>query len=247
MEPRKSYDLIRIGLCIRLLLNTKKTDSKKFILEHIKMLLRDLNKISFPVSTAGAFKLKNVEELLDKLENDQEIGTNIAEEITREMDLLERVIYSESMTKIVYLIPERRFNSEYLINSPSRLFKDGIFEKFSEIARYDITCSCRCMLFGEATASAFHILRATEDTLKQYYFLHKKQKRLKNPMWGPMTNELRAKKTNKPPKVLLDSLDMVRNSYRNPTQHPEAKYDINEAQDLFGICLDSMSKMASEF
>jgi len=62
-----------------------------------------------------------------------------------------------------------------------------------------------------------------------------------------MTNELRAKKTNKPPKVLLDSLDMVRNSYRNPTQHPEAKYDINEAQDLFGICLDSMSKMASEF
>ena len=65
-------------------------------------------------------------------------------------------------------------------------------------------------------------------------------------MWGPMTSELRAKKSNKPSDTILNSLDLVRTSYRNPTQHPESKYDIESAQDLFGVCIDLINKMAIE-
>jgi len=65
-------------------------------------------------------------------------------------------------------------------------------------------------------------------------------------MWGPMITELRAKRTNRPPQVLLDSLDNIRVYYRNPTQHPDAIYDIDSAQDLFGVCIDVIGKMASE-
>lgn len=126
----------------------------------------------------------------------------------------------------------------------SKLFKDKVFTKLSDLTRYDIGSSCRCLLFGEGTACAFHILRATEGVLKQYYFRHKKTKRLVNPMWGPMTAELRAKKTNKVPDVVLKSLDLVRSSYRNPTQHPDATYDIESAQDLMGVCIDLINKMA---
>ena len=48
-----------------------------------------------------------------------------------------------------------------------------------------------------------------------------------------MTTELKKIKKNKPNKVILSSLDLVRESYRNPTQHPEAFYTIDEAQNLF--------------
>ena len=65
-------------------------------------------------------------------------------------------------------------------------------------------------------------------------------------MWGPMTNELRAKKSKKPPDVVLNSLDLVRTSYRNPTQHPDATYDIQSAQDLMGVCIDLVNRMTSE-
>jgi hypothetical protein len=75
------------------------------------------------------------------------------------------------------------------------------------------------------------------------YFHFKKSKRIKKPMWGPMTDELRKKIGGKPDLVILDTLDVIRKSYRNPTQHPETIYDIESGQDLFGLCLDILNKM----
>jgi hypothetical protein len=47
-----------------------------------------------------------------------------------------------------------------------------------------------------------------------------------------------------PPKVLLDHLDGIRTNFRNPTQHPDATYDIHEAQDLFSVCVDAVNRAA---
>ncbi|HXC17415.1 MAG TPA: hypothetical protein VNV60_08250 [Holophagaceae bacterium] len=226
----------------------KSDESKKVkvALEHIRILLEGLNSQSFQVSIAGSSSIKAIAKDLEKMDATAKIGSVISERLNKEMEIFERIIHSESSTKLVYLVSSGRFNAEYLTTSPSKLFKENIFNNLSEMAKFDFSSSCRCILFGEGTAAAFHILRATEDTLKKYYHIHKKTKRLTKPMWGPMTAELRSKKTNRPPIVLLDTLDMVRNSYRNPTQHPESKYDINEAQDLFGVCLDLIGKMAAE-
>ncbi|MCH8069815.1 MAG: hypothetical protein IID16_11195, partial [Candidatus Marinimicrobia bacterium] len=50
-------------------------------------------------------------------------------------------------------------------------------------------------------------------------------------------------KTNKPPVELLDTLDRIRINFRNPTSHPDKIYDIEEAQDLFGLCVDAINRM----
>jgi hypothetical protein len=42
---------------------------------------------------------------------------------------------------------------------------------------------------------------------------------------------------------LLDNLDNIRHSFRNPTQHPDKIYDIQEVQDLFGLCIDAVNRM----
>jgi hypothetical protein len=235
-----------MGLCIRLLRNVNLKSKAEYVIIHIEKLVKELENASFIVSIAGANSVRSLLKELKELEADKEIGADISGRMSRQMDIFEKIVFAEAQTKKIYVISDRRFNSDYLLNGQDKLLKDGIFSKLSEVAKFDFVSSCRCLVFGESTASAFHILRASEDVLKNYYFLHKKRDRLKVPMWGPMTKELRAKKRNLPPAVILDSLDLVRNSYRNPTQHPEAMYDINSAQDLFGVCLDLINKMGAE-
>lgn len=246
MEAQSSYTLISVGLAIRLLRYLTGSKTVDFATVHIGLLEEGLAANSFNVSLAGMDELLTINKKLADHDANEELGKEIAEQITTEMTFVEKTVFAEAMTKRVYTFAERRFNSDYLRQHPDKLFKSGIHSRLPDIARSDVAGACRCILFGEATAAAFHILRATEDVLRQYYFHHKKRNRLAKPMWGPMTTELRTKKTNKPPAVVLDSLDLVRTSYRNPTQHPDTTYDIESVQDLMGVCIDLINRMAAE-
>ena len=208
MLGQDCYSYIRIGLAIRLLRNIEHSDNKSLAKESIKDLLNDLEKCGFEVSLAGSTSKQFIEmcKEIDELENDSVLEDPLAKIIQREFTKLESIVFAEALTKKIYVVPKRRFNTEFLMNNPDRLLKEGVFNKLSKIARHDFTSSCRCLLFGEATASAFHILRATEAVLKSFYYAHRKQKRLENPMWGPMVDQLKAKKKNRPSGTLLSSL-----------------------------------------
>ena len=248
MKDRSSYDYVRIGLILRLLANVTSGTKKGFVVQEMGLLKQGLADVGYDVSCSNLTTsfFADMERDLLEIDDDESIGGKVQASLSQEMSILERHVLSEGITKKVHVIPERRFNSNFLLNDQEKLFKSGIFGKLSDLAVFDIKSSCRCILFGEATAAAFHILRATEEVLKSYYFHHKKQNRLKKPMWGPMLGELRKKQKNKPPITLLNSLDLIRESYRNPTQHPDAIYEIDSAQDLFGLCLDVIGKMANE-
>jgi hypothetical protein len=64
-------------------------------------------------------------------------------------------------------------------------------------------------------------------------------------MWGPMVNQMRSR-SKPPPSALLDELDNMRINYRNPTQHPDAIYDIHRAQDLLGVSIAVVNQMVQE-
>jgi hypothetical protein len=248
MLSQDSYRYIKIGLALRLLINVNDHDSSDFVSEAIKSLASDLKSAEFNVSLAytNSDSYGDMIKILEKNEKSTEIGQTLKNEIRRHFSTLEHVVFSEAITKKIYILPTRRFNTDYLLNHPGQLLKDGVFEKLDEIAQSDISSACKCLLFGEATAAAFHILRATESVLKSYYFVHRKQMRLDKPMWGQMVDQLKAKTKNRPPEILLSSLDIIRSAYRNPTQHPQAVYQIDSAQDLFGVCFDVIGKMGEE-
>jgi len=246
VEVQKTYSYIQIGLNLRSLRSIVATNSATIAKKELAALKGQLQKLKFAVSLAslGSSRDGETERKLLALKDEDKLDALAPNVVTLARDL-EQVIFAEGMTKFVYVLPERRFQSEYLLSSPQKLLKDGSYQKLDLIAQSDIAAAGRCIAFGEATAAAFHILRATESVLKSYYFLHRKTKRLKKPMWGPMTEELRAKKTARPSESLLGALDVIRTSYRNPTQHPEATYEIHAAQDLMGVCLDVIGKMAA--
>lgn len=249
MDHKNCYGFIHIGLLIRLFVNVDQHREKKNILDLLKRFNNELSDASFEVSLAymGSSTYRQIVSRIKKLESDTStLGPEIAEDLSDCFHTIEKIVFSESCTKKIYLLPLRRFNTDALLNSPQNLLAQGAFEKLDQIAKSDIGSASRCILFGEATACAFHILRATEAVLKQYYFHHKRQNRLAKPMWGNMLDQLKAKNRNKPPAPLLNALDVIRTSYRNPTQHPEAIYTIDSAQDLFGVCLDAIGKMSVE-
>jgi len=248
MIVQTTYAYIQIGLCIRLLRNITVAYKPEFAKSTIDDLTKSLRNGGFEVSLAWMHSnsFGDMRTALGVADEEKNLDPKLARGIVEQFSILENVVFAEAITKKVYVLPSRRFNTEYLLTDPKKLLKSGAFEKLEEIARTDFSSSCRCILFGEPTAAAFHILRATESVLKSYYHHHRKQNRLQKPMWGPMVDQLRAKTKNRPPETLLASLDLIRTAYRNPTQHPEALYEIDSAQDLFGVCLDVIGKMTDE-
>jgi hypothetical protein len=246
MNTVNCLGLIRIGLVIRWLMNICENDSVRSVLEEISKLETRLLNFDFPVSKTAICEITTFKSVRHEIEQLKEtsIGQDLANRIRKAARNIEEIIIAEAVTKRIYLIPQRRYNGDFLIDSPDKLLKDGVFGKLSDIGKFDFTSASRCVAFGEATASAFHILRVTEDTLKLLYYKFKKTNRIEKPMWGPMTTELRSKRAPKPKEEILNALDIVRVSYRNPTQHPVVKYDIDSAQDLFGLCIDLINKMA---
>jgi hypothetical protein len=61
-----------------------------------------------------------------------------------------------------------------------------------------------------------------------------------------MLEELeKPRRVRSPDPGVLEHLDSIRNRFRNPTQHPEKVYDIEEAQNLFGQCLSVIEGMVA--
>ena len=63
-------------------------------------------------------------------------------------------------------------------------------------------------------------------------------------MWFAMVEELRKKRKTKAHVPLYDHLDHIRVNFRNPTQHPDKTYDIDEVQDLWSLGVDVVNRMA---
>lgn len=89
------------------------------------------------------------------------------------------------------------------------------------------------------------MLRATEGTLKWYYTQIVRSRRIDNQMWGNIVADLRKKNLTKKHTALNNNLDNIRESYRNPTNHPEATYDIHEVQDLWSLCIEVTNRMVA--
>jgi hypothetical protein len=150
-------------------------------------------------------------------------------------------LYAESGGMVAYIVSERRFPIERLLEGISSLLGKDVFSELPALARDDFAEAGRCLAFERATAAAFHMLRATESILRDYYCkkLHRKRSEL---MWGPIIASMR-KYPRRFPVPLLNHLDHIRSSFRNPTAHPDKQYDIDEAYDLFSICIDVSNRM----
>jgi hypothetical protein len=167
--------------------------------------------------------------------------------IIQGMKLITSILKYESTKLRAYIVAEKRLPVEKLLSDVASMFGKNVFEALPDLAQYDFKQAGKCIAFEVPTAAAFHTLRGTEGVLRSYYAaLVPTDGKRSNLLWGAIVLELRNMKTDLPAKELLDNLDNIRTSFRNPTQHPEKVYDLDEAQDLFNLCVDVVNRMAKD-
>jgi hypothetical protein len=193
----------------------------------------------------GIGTLREIRVDLEKLPKDAKVDEILAERVKVAIDKIDNTLDSELKLRSSFIITPKRYALEYLLKSPQSLFGVAVFDKLPQICQFDFQQACRCIAFSLPTSSAFHLMRGIEGVLRYFYCSIVKQGRVKSLMWGEVVQHLRRRRDS-PPKPLLDSLDNIRTNFRNPTQHPEARYDMDGAQDLLSVSIDAVNRMIKD-
>lgn len=217
-------------------------DSLTARLDEFFIRVDDLN---LQVTKSAAADLREIYQRAKKMPKDAKVDSKLASEITTVINRVDTTLDAELRLRDAFIVTPKRFDLKHLLDKPSELFGKGVFSLLPVICRFDLTNACRAIAFSLPTAAAFHLMRATEGTLRLYYCTIVKRGRVASLMWANMITHLR-KRRDAPKKSILDHLDNIRVNFRNPTQHPEARYDIDEVQDLLAVSIDVISRMVKD-
>jgi hypothetical protein len=248
MIPRSIYLYYWFGTCLRYLqdapsgtlLGKPDGDSIKF---NLKRFFEYLDALDLQVTARAARELRALFDELSQLDPAGDLSADQAPRLSNLVSQVRLTLDAELEGVKAYVITPKRLDIHQLLKSIPTLFSPGIYNKLPPIAQYDFTEAGRCIAFERSTAATFHLLRGTEAVLKKFYCALTGRKTCKL-MWAATVDELRTRRKAEPYNVLLDNLDNIRRSFRNPTQHPEMIYDIHEVQDLWGLCVDAVNRMA---
>jgi hypothetical protein len=156
-----------------------------------------------------------------------------------------QIVWQTELGKMdTYFISQKGiYSTSDLIERADNVLPAEIIKVLSESIRSDIKQAGRCLAFDLATAAGFHIMRALEGVLRDFYcptFLGTKPK-TRN--WNGYIQCLKG--TGADPKILA-ILDQIRSLHRNPTVHPQEVLTINEAMTLFGIAQSAVVAMMED-
>jgi hypothetical protein len=248
MISRSIYSYFWFGTCFRYLLDAKAghpigDEKSGQALFSLIRFFSFLDKLDLRVTKRAARPLEDILKEFLKAGKNARLSETQASHLKELIRDTGTTLAAELEGLSAYITTPKRHDIKKLTEDVASLFSPGTFDKLPWIAQYDFKEAGKCIAFELPTAAAFHMLRATEAVLRVFYCTLVHQKRC-DQMWGPMISDLRKRGKGAPHKVLLDNLDNIRGSYRNPTQHPEAIYNIEEVQDLWGLCVDPVSRMA---
>ncbi|MDT4897681.1 MAG: hypothetical protein QOH25_2758 [Acidobacteriota bacterium] len=216
-------------------------DSLLYIIDKFFATLKELN---LQVTETAAVSLKKIRKEALSISEDAKVEVELAKKVLEACNQLDATLDAELHLRGAFLVTPKRFQLDYLLKSPSSLFASEVFINLPRICQFDFTEACRCIAFGIPTAAAFHLMRGVEGVLRDYYCRIVKRNRVKRMLWYDIVNHLRQRR-DAPPKALLDNLDNIRVNFRNPTQHPDARYDMDEAQDLLSVCTDAVNRISN--
>lgn len=204
-----------------------------------------LSNLELQVTHKVATDLREIVETFRK-GADETVSAALASNFKDEMNRLDPALDAELQLRTAYVLTKKRYALDSLLESPQSLLAVGVHQRLNDNTKKDYQYACVQIALSQPTAAAFHLMRALEQQVKVLYYAFKKTNRLEKPMWGPMTKELRSKRAPKPSDKLLDHLDSMRIHFRNPTQHPEAFYTLDEAQDLLNQTITAINMIDSE-
>jgi hypothetical protein len=249
VEPRKVSQYISFGSKLRYLQDARagrRVHGKSFTLDNIDSFIGFVEKFKLTVTERALRDLKQVRETLAATPDDYALDVSDARALVKAIREIRLVLEAETGGMVAYILTDKRYDVNRLLESVWELLDDGVYAWLDAIAKYDMEQAGKSLAVELPTAAAFHVLRGTEQGLRQYYRTIIRRNRIAEPwLWGPLVKDLRdnAPRARRPPDEIFYLLDHIRLSYRNPTDHPEKIYDMQEAQNVFGLCGDALGRL----
>ena len=245
MEAKSILSYYQFGTGIRYLQDASKGHTihgESYILDNMRATINHFDTLGLQVTRRAAREFISLGKELSETEKDAKLTAEQASKLSLVVTDLRKTLEAEVEGFEAFLISPKRIDTKKLLECVEELFSPNVFDEIPEIARYDFEQAGKCIAFELPTSAAFHILRGTESVLRHFYCDQVKQKR-GSMMWGPIIVDLRKRTKTKKHTTLINNLENIKNSFRNPTQHPEKIYDIQEAQDLLSLCIDVINRM----
>ncbi len=174
-----------------------------------------------------------------------QLQTDVSAIIRKALDF-QTVLNAELQSLAAYVVTTTGIYSvPDLVDNAENVIPVGLKDKLSDFALKEIRQSGRCLAFGMGTASAFHIVRATEAVMHQYYEKVSKKKMNSLDNWGAYIAELR-KSNNHDATRIAEILQQVKDHDRNLIMHPEMSLDEGEAHTLFEVAKGAIMAMAEK-
>jgi hypothetical protein len=236
------------GTCVRYLqdapTNLLRAASHGGIVDNIEAFFRYIDELNLVVTKRTTNPLFEFTQTLSNLPPETILSEEQSDTLRGIIIKIRSTLEAEIRGFEAYVVTPKRYDVHRLLNDMGSLLALGVYQKLPLIAQFDLREAGTCIAFERSTAAAFHILRGTESVLREFYRQLIKQKRVEL-LWGPIITDIRKRRVGSNYSVLLDNLDNIRRSFRNPTQHPELTYTIDEVQDLLGLCIDVINRMGA--
>jgi hypothetical protein len=253
MEKTSIYKFYRLG---QLLNELAKQEQPTYIelYNRITNFLDFVGELNLQV-TNSAITLGDLKNCLKRL--DIEIKKNAKEKVNEELSLkvsneIKKLLITfeaEIFNKNAFVIKENKYKLEYLIDNQTKLFNNSNVLLDSPFdVQYNVVESANCLAFARYSASAFHILLATEGYVNHFneFFLNKENEDEQNLTFYNLIKETEKILNDiNYDSELISFLHIIRKYYRNQSQHSNRKFTENEAIDLFTICIKVMNELFS--
>lgn len=247
---RTAWNFIWLGTALRYVQDARigrQVNGPGYLVENAHSLQTGLGEYGLAVS-ARVFAMR-VAPLIERFQTqpaDYVLTQSDVNEVYAALNELRTTMEAEAGSTWLFSASSSRYPINALLVDISPLLGAGVYESLTPIARFDLQSAGSCLAFGFATAAAFHVLRAAEEVLRQLYMRTRTD--VAEPVdrltWGRILGLLQARPTKVLPELVLQHLDNIKNNFRNPTDHPEAIYTIDEAYDVFGLSCEVIGRMA---
>jgi hypothetical protein len=169
-----------------------------------------------------------------EIKREEEIPSFLVVRLTQAAREFETIFTAELQTLDTYFVSQTGiYKTSDLIEHAERIFPESILSTIPDYAVKDIRECGKCLAFNLPTSAGFHILRATEALIREYYkVVVGEAPKLKSRNWGRYIDILGRHGADQ---RILAALDQIREMHRNPIMHPEDFLTPEEAATLFGV------------
>jgi len=179
-------------------------------------------------------------------EPDSSADTTFRQIITKAKDF-ETILTADLGTLVTYHATQKGiYDTAALVGRAENILPVPMLNRINEEVVTEIRESGKCLAFDCATASGFHIMRATEMVMHKYYiyiFNPESDKRLHD--WGKYIAKFETVEDSAVKEVVV-MLRQIKDQHRNLIMHPEIILSPNEAFTLFEIAKAAIITMADQ-